>query len=58
MKTLILSEVAKKVMRGKTMNAGQICLAPDYLMLPKGKSKEFANASSEVIGEMLSLIHI
>ena len=47
-----LSEVAKKVMRGKTMNAGQICLAPDYLMLPKGKSKEFANASSEVIGEM------
>ena len=47
-----LSEVAKKVMRGKTMNAGQICLAPDYLMLPKGKSKEFADASSEVIGEM------
>ena len=47
-----LSEVAKKVMRGKTMNAGQICLAPDYLMIPKGKSKEFANASSEVIGEM------
>ena len=47
-----LSEVATKVMRGKTMNAGQICLAPDYLMLPKGKSKEFANASSEVIGEM------
>ena len=47
-----LSEVAKKVMRGKTMNAGQICLAPDYLMLPKGKSEEFANASSEVIGEM------
>ena len=47
-----LSEVATKVMRGKTMNAGQICLAPDYLMLPKGKSKEFADASSEVIGEM------
>ena len=47
-----LSEVAKKVMRGKTMNAGQICLAPDYLMLPKGKGKEFANASSDAIGEM------
>ena len=47
-----LSEVAKKVMRGKTMNAGQICLAPDYLMLPKGKGKEFADASSDAISEM------
>ena len=49
-----LSEVAKKVMRGKTMNAGQICLAPDYLMLPKGKSGEFAEASNEAVSEMFS----
>ena len=49
-----LSEVAKKVMRGKTMNAGQICLAPDYLMLPKGKSEEFAKASNEAVSEMFS----
>ena len=49
-----LSEVAKKVMRGKTMNAGQICLAPDYLMLPKGKSEEFAKASNEAVSEMFA----
>ena len=49
-----LSEVAKKVMRGKTMNAGQICLAPDYLMLPKGKSEEFAKASNEAVTEMFA----
>ena len=49
-----LSDVAKKVMRGKTMNAGQICLAPDYLMLPKGKSEEFAKASNEAISEMFT----
>jgi len=49
-----LSEVAKKVMRGKTMNAGQICLAPDYLMLPKGKSQEFAKASNEAVSEMFA----
>ena len=49
-----LSEVAKKVMRGKTMNAGQICLAPDYLMLPKGKSDEFAKASNEAVSEMFA----
>ncbi len=47
-----LKEVAKKVMRGKTMNAGQICLAPDYLMLPKGKSKDFYDASKEAIESM------
>ncbi len=49
-----LSEVAKKVMRGKTMNAGQICLAPDYLMLPKGKSGEFAEASNKAVSEMFA----
>jgi coniferyl-aldehyde dehydrogenase len=49
-----LSEVAKKVMRGKTMNAGQICLAPDYLMLPKGKSEEFTKASNEAVSEMFA----
>ena len=49
-----LSDVAKKVMRGKTMNAGQICLAPDYLMLPKGKSEEFAKASNEAVSEMFA----
>ena len=49
-----LSEVAKKVMRGKTMNAGQICLAPDYLMLPKGRSKEFADASNAAVSEMFA----
>ena len=49
-----LSDVAKKVMRGKTMNAGQICLAPDYLMLPKGKSQEFATASNDAVSEMFA----
>ncbi len=49
-----LSDVAKKVMRGKTMNAGQICLAPDYLMLPKGKSQEFTKASNDAVSEMFA----
>ena len=30
---------AKRVMMGKTMNAGQICLAPDYVMVPKDKRR-------------------
>ena len=30
---------AKRVMMGKTLNAGQICLAPDYVMVPKDKAR-------------------
>ena len=32
---------AKRVMMGKTLNAGQICLAPDYVMVPQAKAREF-----------------
>ena len=30
-------KTAARVMTGKTLNAGQICLAPDYVMVPEGK---------------------
>ena len=30
-----LAKAAARVMNGKTMNAGQICLAPDYVLAPK-----------------------
>ncbi|MFM2227385.1 MAG: hypothetical protein RL664_728 [Bacteroidota bacterium] len=36
-----LEDAAKKVVWGKYTNAGQTCIAPDYVLLPKGKSKEF-----------------
>ena len=32
---------AKRIMFGKTLNAGQICLAPDYVMVHKDKKDEF-----------------
>ena len=32
-----IKATAKRVMFGKTMNAGQICLAPDYVMVHKDK---------------------
>ncbi|HEY0301148.1 MAG TPA: coniferyl aldehyde dehydrogenase [Rhizomicrobium sp.] len=43
---------AKRVMQGKTMNAGQICLAPDYVMVPEGKSREFVKQAADAIGTM------
>ena len=35
-----LTTTAKRVMMGKTMNAGQICLAPDYILVKDSKEQE------------------
>ncbi len=43
---------AKRVMMGKTLNAGQICLAPDYVMVPEGKAKDFAVAAESAVTKM------
>ena len=42
-------------MRGKTMNAGQICLAPDYVMVPKGKSENFMKNPKKQLKNLMSL---
>ena len=41
---------AKRIMLGKTMNAGQICLAPDYVMVHSDKK-------DELVAEMKSAVH-
>jgi len=43
---------AQNVMAGKTMNAGQICLAPDYVLLPEGKTDEFVAAARRSVEKM------
>ena len=47
-----IRETAQRVMQGKTMNAGQICLAPDYALVPEEKVEEFVQASVEATSEM------
>jgi coniferyl-aldehyde dehydrogenase len=37
-----LAWAAERVVWGKLFNSGQICIAPDYVMVPKGKEREFA----------------
>lgn len=36
-----LQDVAERMTFGKLWNAGQTCVAPDYIFLPKGKSRAF-----------------
>ncbi len=43
---------ADNVMSGKTMNAGQICLAPDYAMLPETRLDEFVDAARAAVTRM------
>ncbi len=47
-----LAKTAARVMNGKTMNAGQVCLAPDYVLAPKehldGFVKEVQSATARM----------
>ena len=41
-----------RVMVGKTLNAGQICLAPDYLLVPEEKLNEVIDAAQQAVASM------
>jgi coniferyl-aldehyde dehydrogenase len=44
-----LSIAADKILTGKMMNAGQICLSPDYAMVPEAKLNEFIDLAQATI---------
>ena len=39
-----LSDAAERIAFGKTMNAGQTCVAPDYVLVPKDRVEGFVEA--------------
>ncbi len=39
-----LAKAARSVAFGKFVNAGQTCIAPDYVLVPEGKERAFADA--------------
>jgi coniferyl-aldehyde dehydrogenase len=47
-----MAMTARNVMAGKTMNAGQICLAPDYAMVPQERISEFVSQAQTAVNEM------
>jgi coniferyl-aldehyde dehydrogenase len=47
-----IAKVALRTMTCKTLNAGQICLAPDYVLLPEGKQDEFVAAARAAVETM------
>lgn len=51
-KSADLAKTAARVMSGKTMNAGQICLAPDYVLAPKESVASFIDESKAAVARM------
>lgn len=39
-----LQAVTDKIVHGKLLNAGQTCIAPDYVLLPRGQEQAFEHA--------------
>jgi len=44
-----MSAFAESMVSGKLFNAGQTCIAPDYVLLPKGKTAEFVTAFQDAV---------
>jgi coniferyl-aldehyde dehydrogenase len=43
-----LGDAVRRILTAKTFNAGQVCLAPDYVLLPSGLEEQFvANAKTD-----------
>jgi coniferyl-aldehyde dehydrogenase len=47
-----LDAVAIKIAHGKLLNAGQTCIAPDYLLLPQGREAEFERAFASAVSRL------
>jgi len=44
-----LRDAAERIAFGKTLNAGQTCVAPDYVLVPRARLKGFVDAYREAV---------
>ncbi|MCF8197790.1 MAG: coniferyl aldehyde dehydrogenase [Sulfuritalea sp.] len=44
-----MQKAVERIMVGKLMNAGQTCIAPDYVMVPEGREQDFISAARAVV---------
>jgi coniferyl-aldehyde dehydrogenase len=51
-----MSVAAARIMNGKTLNAGQICLAPDYVLAPADRLRDFVAAAKTSVRQMFPSI--
>jgi coniferyl-aldehyde dehydrogenase len=51
-----MASAALKIAHGKLLNAGQTCIAPDYLLLPSGREAEFEQAFAGAVARLFPTI--
>lgn len=51
-----LAKSAARIMQGKTMNAGQVCLAPDYVLAPGDRIEGFVREAKTAVAKMYPAI--
>jgi coniferyl-aldehyde dehydrogenase len=51
-----LEDAALRIAHGKVFNAGQICVAPDYAMVPRGEGRRFAEAVSRAFQRLVPTV--
>ncbi|HUP28674.1 MAG TPA: coniferyl aldehyde dehydrogenase [Usitatibacter sp.] len=47
-----VSEAAGRIMFGKCLNAGQTCIAPDYVLVPEEQVEAFVSAARAAVGKL------
>ncbi|MEK9713269.1 MAG: coniferyl aldehyde dehydrogenase [Thalassolituus sp.] len=47
-----MDHAVERICFGKSLNAGQTCIAPDYVLLPEGREKEFIAKYHRAFSEM------
>jgi coniferyl-aldehyde dehydrogenase len=51
-----MADAALKIAHGKLLNAGQTCVAPDYVLLPRGREAEFEAAFAAAVKQLFPRI--
>jgi coniferyl-aldehyde dehydrogenase len=47
-----IAEAATRILYGKCLNAGQTCIAPDYVLLPEERMDDFVSAAQAAVGRL------
>ena len=55
-RTADMERAAARIMAGKTLNSGQICLAPDYALTPQDRTEEFVGHAKAAVADMYPTI--
>jgi acyl-CoA reductase-like NAD-dependent aldehyde dehydrogenase len=53
-----LKTAARRIMWGKCVNAGQTCVAPDYVLVPRSAEDALLKALKDVCVHLQTLVHV